>query len=270
MLSARTGASAVGAGGAGSAHGKLAMSGMAGRAAPDVAPNPDIGVLALADASPGGARPWQRDDALAPLTSLLGARVAAANPVWGPHALALLRSLQKKLIGHALTLDGAARRPLLDAVAVVEQAVTMRVRMLQMQFSELEPGQSEPATTPARKVGMASMFEQPSALLPYQGNASEPEEDAALGLAWGLLATRQFHATTTLVQGSLAVWPHQPLLHLLGAYAAVELGQALAPAVQALLRQPVYGGLAPLIARRAVAAHLSTPATPVTARSRAA
>ena len=143
---------------------------------------------------------------------------------------------------------------MLDAVAVVEQAVTLRVRMLQMQLAGADGDAAEPAPGPPLRAAMTHLFERPATLPAHQGSTSEPEEDAALGLAWGLLATRRFHAAASLVRGGLAVWPHQPLLHLLGAYAAGETGETATPAMQGWLRQSVYGALAALIARRAAPA----------------
>lgn len=82
--------------------------------------------------------------------------------------------------------------------------------------------------------------------------ALEPELELAIGLVWGYLRTRQFAQAATLARGCLALWPGQPLLALLEGYAGAELGAPLAPSVQALLRQPPYAPLAPLMLRRAV------------------
>lgn len=129
----------VGAGG--NARGRLAAAGGARGATPvrDVPPNLDTGVLFVGD---GGMPPMPdaRLYALAPLDETVGPRMGPANPAWGADALALLRSLQKRLIGHALTLAPAERRACLDAIAVLEPAVGMRLRIMQMQMSELEAG----------------------------------------------------------------------------------------------------------------------------------
>lgn len=140
---AATGAAGSAAGGR--HHGAAGAVRAQGRAAPihDVAPNLDTGVLFVGDA-PTLQPPPPRLDALAPFTRLVGAQVGPGNPAWGADALALLRSLQKRLIGHALTLPPAARRGCLDAIAVLEPAVGMRLRIMQMQMSELEGGAATP------------------------------------------------------------------------------------------------------------------------------
>lgn len=85
--------------------------------------------------------------------------------------------------------------------------------------------------------------------------AAAPDRDleTAIGLVWGHLGARQFHQAAVLARGCLALWPGQPMLVLLGAHAANELGQAPAPEVHALLREPAYAPLAALVLRRAAA-----------------
>lgn len=106
----------------------------------DVAPNLDTGVLFVGDAGPGPAPSPQRQDALAPFAGLVGARLGPANPAWRQDGLGLLRNLQKRLITHALTLPEGARRPGLDAVTVLESAVTLRLRIMQMQLDDFNGG----------------------------------------------------------------------------------------------------------------------------------
>lgn len=80
----------------------------------------------------------------------------------------------------------------------------------------------------------------------------ERDLETAIGLVWGHLRARQYRQASLLARGALALWPEQPLLLLLGAYAAGELGEAPAAPVRALPRQPQYAALAALIARRAL------------------
>jgi hypothetical protein len=135
----KLGVSGAGIGANGNARGRPMAAGAARAAAApvDVPPNLDTGVLFVGD---GGApmSPGARHDAFAPLTDMVGPRMGPANPAWGNDALALLRSLQKRLIAHALTRDAGERRRCLDAIAVLEPAVGMRLRIMQMQMSELE------------------------------------------------------------------------------------------------------------------------------------
>jgi len=79
----------------------------------------------------------------------------------------------------------------------------------------------------------------------------ERDLETAIGLTWGHLKARQFQPAATLAAGCLGLWPGQPMLLLLGAYAAGELGEPLTPDVRLLLRQPAYAGLAALVLRRA-------------------
>ncbi|MES2743019.1 MAG: hypothetical protein V4754_19010 [Pseudomonadota bacterium] len=99
----------------------------------------DTGVLELSDALSGDfEQQGAEQDAIAPFTDVLGARLGAANPVWGANAVGLLRNLQKKLVAHSLTLEHAERRPCLDAIEVLEVAVGLRLRLRQMELSEQE------------------------------------------------------------------------------------------------------------------------------------
>lgn len=138
----------VSTGGASPAQGRRAQAGAARvaarTAAPrDLPPDLDTGVLFVGDGAAQPA-PSTGPDSLAPFTRLVGVRIGPANGAWGSDALGLLRSLQKRLIEHALGLPAAARRPCLDAVAVLEPAVGMRLRIMQMQLSQLEDGTGRP------------------------------------------------------------------------------------------------------------------------------
>ena len=138
----------LGTSSAGARGGRTATTGARAQAAPpvrDVAPNLDTGVLFIGDAAWPAAPPApSRGDMRAPFTRLVGARIGPGNPAWGADALDLLRSLQRRLIGHALTLPASERRACLDAVAVIEPAVGMRLRIMQMQMAELEPSSHQP------------------------------------------------------------------------------------------------------------------------------
>lgn len=82
--------------------------------------------------------------------------------------------------------------------------------------------------------------------------------DTAIGLVWGHLRARQHRQAATLARGCLALWPGQPVLTLLGAYAGGELGEPLTPQLRAQLDRSGHAGLAALVLRRAVS-HKETP-----------
>lgn len=96
---------------------------------------------------------------------------------------------------------------------------------------------------------MALPFDRSGAEAPL-----ERDLETAVGLVWGHLASHQFRQAATLARGCLEVWPAQPLLLLLGANAASELGEPLTPQVRALLDRPAYAGLGALVLRRAAGA----------------
>lgn len=79
----------------------------------------------------------------------------------------------------------------------------------------------------------------------------ERDLETAIGLVWGHLKARQFRQAATLAGGCLAVWPDQPVLVLLAAYADGELGAPLTPALRARLDRSDHAGLAALVLRRA-------------------
>ena len=97
------------------------------------------------------------------------------------------------------------------------------------------------------------------ALDPMQTQTSpalERDLETAIGLVWGHLGARQYRQGALLARGALALWPGQPMLLLLGAYAAGELGDGeagdgLTAPARALLRLPEYAALAGLVVRRA-------------------
>lgn len=86
---------------------------------------------------------------------------------------------------------------------------------------------------------------------PHRTAPSDPDQETAIGLVWGYLNVRQFRSAATLAHACLALWPGQPLLLLLGAYAAAELGEPPAAPGAALLRQPPYAAVSKLLLHRA-------------------
>ncbi|AIY39665.1 hypothetical protein LT85_0505 [Collimonas arenae] len=94
----------------------------------------DFNQLAAALAQPAQAV----DRALAPLIDFLGPLLTIASPAWSGDPVPRMRDLQKILVAHSLTLDRAERDPCLAAISVVEQAVTLRLRLQQLRMSELD------------------------------------------------------------------------------------------------------------------------------------
>ncbi len=80
----------------------------------------------------------EENPAIAPLTNFLGTLLTVANPVWMSDPVPGMRMLQKKLIAHALTLDEKDRSECMDAIAVVDNAVQLRLRWQQMRMTEEE------------------------------------------------------------------------------------------------------------------------------------
>lgn len=83
---------------------------------------------------------------IAPLTRLLGPLLTVANPVWGNDAVTHLRGVEKRLLGHAITLKNAgagdtdgAVMDCLGAISVAEEAVRLRLRFVSMRMPESEP-----------------------------------------------------------------------------------------------------------------------------------
>lgn len=74
----------------------------------------------------------------AALNAFLGLRLTADNPVWTGDPVPGLRALQKKLVECSLTLDGEERSDCMRSISLVERAVQLRLRWLQMQRSDAE------------------------------------------------------------------------------------------------------------------------------------
>lgn len=87
--------------------------------------------------------------------------------------------------------------------------------------------------------------------------ASDIDRDleTAIGLVWGHLKARQYPQAAILAGGCLSLWPGQPMLVLLAAYAAGELGEPLTPQLSGQLDRSRHADLAALVLRRAAPAH---------------
>lgn len=72
------------------------------------------------------------------LNTVVGLRLTVDNPVWTGDPIPGLRALQKKLVECSLTLEGNDRSECTTAISLVEKAVQLRLRWLQMQRSEAE------------------------------------------------------------------------------------------------------------------------------------
>src|SRR6478735_3470971 len=72
------------------------------------------------------------------LNAVLGMRLTVDNPVWVGDPVHGLRALQRMLVECSLALDGEDRSECLRSISLVEKAVRLRLRWLQMQRSEEE------------------------------------------------------------------------------------------------------------------------------------
>jgi hypothetical protein len=94
---------------------------------------------------------FPRDPVLLMVNRVLGERLTTDNPAWRGDPVPVMRSLQKMLVAHSLTLAEAEREPAMDAIRAVELAVRWRLRWMQMRRSEAEshfiqPQQEDHAT----------------------------------------------------------------------------------------------------------------------------
>jgi hypothetical protein len=76
--------------------------------------------------------------AIEPLTRYLGPDLTVGNPAWTGDPVPKLRGLQRSLIEHSLTLDESERGTCLTALTIVEKAVGYRLRLQQLQMTELD------------------------------------------------------------------------------------------------------------------------------------
>ncbi len=72
------------------------------------------------------------------LNQILGPNCTVDNPAWMGDPVPRMRSLQKKIVEHALTLPDVERSSCMEGIRVVEMAVQWRLRWLQMRRSEAE------------------------------------------------------------------------------------------------------------------------------------
>lgn len=74
----------------------------------------------------------------AALNAVLGLRLTVDNPVWAGDPIPGLRALQKRLVERSLTLEGDDRSECMTSISLVERAVRLRLRWLQMQRTDEE------------------------------------------------------------------------------------------------------------------------------------
>jgi hypothetical protein len=65
------------------------------------------------------------------LVDSLGQALTRGNPVWTHQALGRMRALEQRLLEHGIQLPAEQRAPLLEALAVVESQVQLRLRLEQ-------------------------------------------------------------------------------------------------------------------------------------------
>lgn len=78
------------------------------------------------------------DPTLQTLKQMLGARLSSDNLAWRGDPVPVMRSLQKMLVGHSLSLAEGQRDGAMRAIRVVELAVRWRLRWMQMRRSEAQ------------------------------------------------------------------------------------------------------------------------------------
>ena len=102
----------------------------------------EVGLLQLAPAEAKLSMPSDQrisgGGQLAALTRFIGEALTVASPAWSGDPVPAMRSLQKKLVAHSLTLNEKDRAPCLAAIAVVEDAVQWRLRLQQMRMNDVE------------------------------------------------------------------------------------------------------------------------------------
>ena len=74
----------------------------------------------------------------AALNTAIGLRLTVDNPVWAGDPVRGLRALQRKLVECSLTLDAEERSECMVSISLVERAVQLRLRWLQMRRSDAE------------------------------------------------------------------------------------------------------------------------------------
>lgn len=94
--------------------------------------SPESGFAEFSNVLSNDPPPEAKQTALEPITQYLGHELTVANPAWTGDPVPYMRSLQRKLIEHALALSPESRKPCLQAIEVVEKAVQHRLRFQQM------------------------------------------------------------------------------------------------------------------------------------------
>ncbi|MEN3292514.1 MAG: hypothetical protein V7642_1767 [Burkholderiales bacterium] len=72
------------------------------------------------------------------LNTALGLRLTVDNPVWAGDPIPVLRALQRKLVEYSLMLEAEDRSECMMSISLVERAVRLRLRWLQMRRSDAE------------------------------------------------------------------------------------------------------------------------------------
>lgn len=119
---------------------------------------------------------------VAPLVKIMGGDWTVNNPAWSRNPVTRFRALQKKLVEHSLTLAESERSECLNAISLVERAVQLRLRWLQMERSHAESdlaprGREESA---AAREATADSTKQPIPQ-PPRAAGSAAESDTEVG-----------------------------------------------------------------------------------------
>ena len=72
------------------------------------------------------------------LNAALGLQLTVDNPVWAGDPIPGLRALQRKLVEYSLMLDPEDRSECMVSISLIERAVRLRLRWIQMQRSDTE------------------------------------------------------------------------------------------------------------------------------------
>lgn len=103
---------------------------------------PVVGLMQLDPAEAKMSMPSEQittgSNPVSTLTQFIGETLTVASPAWSGDPVHTMRSLQKKLVEHSLTLDEKDRIPCLAAISVVEDSVQWRLRLQQMRMNDVE------------------------------------------------------------------------------------------------------------------------------------
>jgi hypothetical protein len=92
----------------------------------------------LEEAGAASIQPAQHDTVLLMVGRVLGEALTTDNPAWRGNPVPTMRSLQRLLVAHSLTLREEERMPAMAAIRAVESAVRWRLRWTQMRRSDTE------------------------------------------------------------------------------------------------------------------------------------